>query len=78
MRVISGNLDKTVKVRGDDTEYTVDDRQIVVEGSVDDFSCPNCDSVLVHGSLVIFPASSDIKTGADANAMWCPVCFDVF
>lgn len=78
MRVMSGNLDGIVKVRGDEIEYKVDDRQIAVEGSVDDYSCPRCESLLVHGTLVIYPVNSDTQSGAEADAIWCPVCFDVF
>jgi len=78
MRVISGNLNGIVKVQGNDTKHKVDEKQITVMGSVDDFSCPHCENLLVHGTLVIYPASSGIKAGADADAVWCPVCFDIF
>ena len=78
MRVMSGNLNSIVKVRGDDAEYKVDDKKITVEGSLDDYSCPQCESLLVHGTLVIYPASGDTRSDNDADAVWCPVCYDVF
>jgi len=78
MRLISGNLNGVVKVRENDTEYKVDRDLITVMGTVDDYSCPVCESLLVHGRVMIFPHNSDVKSGNDADAVWCPVCFDVF
>jgi len=78
MRVMSGNLKGTVKIEDTDTDYRVDRDLISVTGSVDDSSCPKCDQVLVQGRVMIFPASSGVKSGNDAAAVWCPVCLDVF
>ena len=78
MRVISGNLKNTVKVEDTDTEYRVDMNLITVIGPLDNSKCPNCEQILVHGRLMIFPANGGVTSGIDAAAVWCPVCLDAF